>query len=333
MFVCNASVDTNLAFVLADKGYDVWLGNFRGNKYCRTHKKYNVSQNEFWNFSIDELAMVDFPQIVDFVLAQTGKEKLSVIGHSMGSSALIAALSVFEELNHKIDVSFGIGSCTRPKVPENMICSSLETTGLMKLVPFILGKRKQFPFMWFFKLQQTAPYFLKRIVFDNYLWYALNIDVSNLEPKELLYKFALSPTSSKVVSHWFNIFYSDFEHYSSTFSSSHKRTNPLIQNYIQHTLNIPAKFPLRHINVPIHLFYSEHDGMSDVEHWKDFDFKTHVVKDFHHLDFVWRKDAKEKVWDHIIKILDDNCGGRSGFEGKGRVNGETLYAVDSGFSL
>ena len=52
MFVCNASIDTNLAFVLADKGYDVWLGNFRGNKYCRKHRKYNVSHNEFWNFSV-----------------------------------------------------------------------------------------------------------------------------------------------------------------------------------------------------------------------------------------------------------------------------------------
>jgi hypothetical protein len=45
------------------------------------------------------LATVDFPQIVDFILGQTGKEKLSVIGHSMGSSALIAALSVFEEVS------------------------------------------------------------------------------------------------------------------------------------------------------------------------------------------------------------------------------------------
>jgi hypothetical protein len=252
------------------------------------------------------------------------------------------------QLNHKIDVSFGIGSCTRPKIPENIICNALEMVGLMKSVPLILGKRKQFPFMWFLKLQQTLPYFVKRIVFDNYLWYALNIDVSNLEPKDLLYKFALSSTSSKVVSvylntfnlfidvskkHWFNIFYSDFEHYSSTFSSSHKTTSPLIQNYTQHTLNIPAKFPLRHIKVPIHLFYSEDDGMSDVEHWKDFDFKTHAIKDFHHLDFVWRKDAKEKVWDRIIEILDENCGELSGSEEKARVNGETLHALDSGFDL
>ncbi|CAF1055025.1 unnamed protein product [Rotaria sordida] len=44
--------DQSLAFILADVGYDVWLGNIRGNRYSRAHVKYNPNHDEaFWDFS------------------------------------------------------------------------------------------------------------------------------------------------------------------------------------------------------------------------------------------------------------------------------------------
>lgn len=65
VWVCLRSVKKCLPLVLADEGYDVWLGNVRGNKYCQKHVNWTPSQNEFWDFSLDEIVMHDIPAIVD----------------------------------------------------------------------------------------------------------------------------------------------------------------------------------------------------------------------------------------------------------------------------
>ncbi|KAL5717633.1 sterol esterase [Ranunculus cassubicifolius] len=86
------SPDQSLPFILADNGFDVWIGNGRGTTFSRKHTTLDSSTPEYWNWSWDELVEYDFPATLNFVYGQTGK-KIHYIGHSMGTLVALASLS------------------------------------------------------------------------------------------------------------------------------------------------------------------------------------------------------------------------------------------------
>ena len=60
-----------LGFVLANNGYDVWLGNNRGNKHGRNHKKLSTNDKAFWDFSFEEMAIYDIPAAFHYIFTVT----------------------------------------------------------------------------------------------------------------------------------------------------------------------------------------------------------------------------------------------------------------------
>jgi len=61
----------SMAYKLVEAGYDVWLGNNRGNIYSRGHREKSAT-GDYFNFSFYEMGKFDLPAMLDYVLSQTG---------------------------------------------------------------------------------------------------------------------------------------------------------------------------------------------------------------------------------------------------------------------
>ena len=48
---------------------------------------------EFWNFSFEEMGMVDSKAVISYIKNNTGNEKITFIGQSQGSALMFYALS------------------------------------------------------------------------------------------------------------------------------------------------------------------------------------------------------------------------------------------------
>ncbi|XP_011305613.1 lipase 3-like [Fopius arisanus] len=93
----------SIAYAFADAGYDVWIGNFRGNSYSRRHQTLSPDDEEFWNFSMDEYALTDLPVFLDYVFTATKKSSIKFLGHSLGTTTGLMLLSAKPEYNAKLD--------------------------------------------------------------------------------------------------------------------------------------------------------------------------------------------------------------------------------------
>ncbi|XP_069962874.1 lipase 3 isoform X2 [Bactrocera oleae] len=93
----------DLPYLLADAGYDVWLGNQRGNEYGHKHSNLDpiVDRKYFWNFTWHEMGYYDLPNIVDYILHETDEKSLHYVGYSQGGLVALVLLMTRPEYAEK----------------------------------------------------------------------------------------------------------------------------------------------------------------------------------------------------------------------------------------
>jgi len=291
----------SLGFMLADAGYDVWLGNNRGNTYSQKHVKYSVDSKKFWDFSFQEFAKYDLPAMINYALNVTGEKRLYYVGHSEGTMMIFAGLSENEALQKKIKTAFALAPVARVDRASSPITylSSLES----ELGAFfnILGVRRFMPSSyWIRKLADLTCSFDEGGVCGNFLFLIAGSDSRNMNATRTPVYLTHTPagTSVKNILHFAQLI--EAEHFQKYDYGWAKNL------YHYHSLS-PPSYPLENIKTDLYLFSGTHDTLADPRdvHWLKGELKSvirhYVIKGYNHLDFIWGESARNKVYKRIIK--------------------------------
>lgn len=304
LFVLGETPAKCLPYLLVEKGYDVWLGNNRGNKYSRKHLNLSSSSKKFWDYSLDEFALYDIPDTIDYILSTTNNLQLTYVGFSQGSAQAFGALSLNPKLNKKIKVFIGLSPAMIPK-GLNHPAARLFVDAAPSLVFSIFGRRAILPSVVFWQKMLGNWYY--RTVVDKSLTLLFGWTSSNISPnqKAIGYPHLFSPSSVKSVVHWFQIINNKrFQMYDEGLVST--LTTLTSTNLKVHRV---APFPVQTISTPIYLVYGKSDMLIDIVPTRKAltscnEIEAIGIDTYEHMDVLWARDVEEKVFKPVIEKID-----------------------------
>lgn len=312
VWVCLTERERCLPFELVERGYDVWLGNNRGNKYSKKSVHSAPTSSAFWNFSMDQFAFHDIPDSIAYILETTHQPSLSYIGFSQGTAQAFATLSIHPTLNEKVDVFIALAPAMSPKGVASGIVDSF-----VKASPDILylafGRKAILPSTTMWQSILYPPIFVR--IIDTCLRFLFGWTAVNIAPHQKLaaYPHLYSYSSTKSVVHWFQIIRNGtFQMYDDDAPS------PLSNRSKYYKV---AKFPTRNIKTPIVLIYGGADGLVDINVMlKELPRHTSAkeIPHYEHLDFLWGESVDKLVFPHVFDALDKhaNKGEQPSLEGQ-----------------
>ncbi|XP_048511304.1 uncharacterized protein LOC105694084 [Athalia rosae] len=302
----------SLGYILADHGYDVWLGNSRGNTYSKRHKNLTSADAAFWDFSWHEMGLYDVPAVIDYVLNETKMSNLSYVGHSQGATQLLVALSERPEYNRKINFA--------------AIFAPIAYAGNMRspiVTPFA---RISTPLYFLFKLVGVNNFlptnaFLSEIgrdicesrsvlqvVCSNTLFLATGYDSSQMNLTMLPVILGHVPAGAST---------KQFVHYAQLYNSKKFRQFDYLipyRNRQKYNQSEPLEYNLRNIEVPMAIFYASNDLLADYTDVERLAGELPNVamlhrvslENFNHVDFLYALDAPTLVYHQLIDSLRDH---------------------------
>ncbi|XP_062462804.1 lysosomal acid lipase/cholesteryl ester hydrolase-like [Pezoporus occidentalis] len=292
--------NNSLGFLLADAGYDVWMGNSRGNTWSLKHKTLNPSQKEFWQFSFDEMGKYDIPAELYFIMNKTGQKDVYYVGHSEGAASGFIAFSTYPELAKKVKIFCALGpvtSCshaTSPLVkitnlPEPLMWLLFGCKGTMHQVGFLRGPVTQ--------MCASLDKFCGHI-----LCYVAGGSIKNLNTSRIDTYVGHSPagTSAQDFIHWRQIrLAGQLQAYDYGSKENMKKYNQ----------SSPPVYKIEEINTPIAVWSGGQDKFADpkdiaklLPQIKNLLYHEHFPS-WGHLDFIWGLEATDKMYRKIIELM------------------------------
>jgi pimeloyl-ACP methyl ester carboxylesterase len=286
--------DESLGFILADAGYDVWMHNTRGNTFSTGHISLPTTDSAYWRFSSDEMALMDLPSVIAYMLKATSAKKVSIVTHSQGGSIALMALSSLPALNKKV----GVLVLLAPVVYAHYIKSPL-------LVSFMRATPQSLPPQSFF--------FMSPAVQELFLNGACQI--SPLLSTCLSVTEGMFGGSSLITTTQYKRYWKQWPSSTSLWNSlawAENFNDPAQPSF--HMFQRGPAYNLSRISAPTVLFRGGVDVLSTKE---DMDRTSAILNasgslrgtsmwaDASHMDYIWSMAAAKKVYPLISQVLKE----------------------------
>jgi pimeloyl-ACP methyl ester carboxylesterase len=305
--------EQSLGFILADAGYDVWIGNSRGNRYSRAHVKYNPQHDEaFWDFSWDEMANIDLPSMIYYILNVTQQIKIGYVGHSQGTMMGFAQFGNPDSLVEK-NVSFWaalapVAHLGHIKSPLRYLSTPTMQKDLELYWHLLFGKNEFLPSDAITKWLGTyacGEVIVDKVFCANIYFILMGPEKKNLNATRAPVYASHVPdgTSVKNMIHFAQgVQGNNFQAYD--YGTAEKNR----QHYNQTT---PPAYPIRPMTVPTAIFSGGEDWLADPTDadyiYSQVESETLVfrksVPDYDHMDFVWGITANKIIYADLLDQL------------------------------
>lgn len=301
------SPEKSLGFILADEGYDVWMGNIRGNRYARKHKWMTTKEKQYWMFSWHEFGVFDIPAMIDYALSVSKQRKLIFIGHSQGTTSFFVTASLKPEYQNKVEAMVALAPAAFMKHMNHPLFSVLRpfADDILKIADLI-GMYEFMPTGKF--IHRVAKLICKDDVITQPICETVVVIMGG--PGEKLLNQTLiseivqyDPAGSST---------RQFVHYAQLLTSGRfcQYDHGLLGNLKQYGWIKPPDYPLEKIKIPVYLHYSSNDAFVNEK-----DLYTLYAKlpnrqkflvlepSFTHLDFVWSKPVDILLYKKVLSLL------------------------------
>ncbi|XP_069680601.1 lipase 3-like [Periplaneta americana] len=302
-------VENSLAYMLADAGFDVWLGNARGNVYSRlATSEHDPDTNDYWKFSWHEGGVYDLPAVIDHILETTGQQKVFYVGHSMGTTMFYVMAAERPEYNDKIAAMVSLAPVAYMSHLDNILVKLLAPASSQ--IGWLLNLMGVYEF-----LPQSD--FLKEIgqlfcnedaVFkelcENVAFLILGADSKNLDVTKIPFYLNNMPQGCSTRM---------FVHYGQEYGSGKFRRYDFgwLQNLINYGSISPPKYDTSKITAPVALFYGDNDNLADPidvtrlngELPNSLGLYKVPQEGFTHLDFIIHADVASLINEPIIELF------------------------------
>ncbi|KMQ95114.1 lipase 3 [Lasius niger] len=316
-------------FLLSDNGYDVWLGNSRGTTNSKNHTRLSLESSEFWDFSWHEMGIYDLPAMIDYILKQTGQKQLFYIGFSQGTTQFFVLMSLRPEYNKKIKLMSALAP----------VAYTGHLGGVLRPLSFFANLfRKCYKYTGFFELLSNSD--LEKMITHRFCKEGIMTqpicelvismiggfsrgEVDHAHLAEYL-QFAPAGCSFKQLVHYsMNIqnpgirdleFDSIANSYKNKDFLRHFRPYDygLITNILVYRRIVPPEYPVERITAPVILYNGLSDVLADPNDVAILEKKlpnllekyTVLIKPLSHFDFVYGKNARDLVYNHVIEKMN-----------------------------